>query len=383
MALTGFSVATAAGISDRLLSLVFTVTVVLVLAVAVWSAFCAWAEIRRFVTLAVCALAWQVVADVAWYVAYEQDSGGIPHLGWWTPALYIALVLALAAVWTGVRDILRPCDRLLRNAFLDYSIVVVAAASVAILIADPRSTSALGALASLDTIARTLLCLLVVVLFASALLGRWRSLPLPVGLFALALLCDACGALVETYSTAHGGYTSDRWTSLVWFIALVFLLFGALAVIAGVERPVRLARNALPGVSATPLVAVVLAAWTAAGAVAVYGAVNSDQPALFAGVVAIVWIGAAGLLRLVSALGETRTAYLRLNDALFGLEQEHERAEGLVAQLAQRNVELTAVHSMLGPLLDMANERTDGALRAQLEEIADDLVAWLPFRHPE
>jgi len=40
---------------------------------------------------------------------------------------------------------------------------------------------------------------------------------------------------------------------------------------------------------------------------------------------------------------------------------------------------LSAIQTMLGPLLEIANERTDGMLRSNLEATAHDLADWLPL----
>lgn len=69
------------------------------------------------------------------------------------------------------------------------------------------------------------------------------------------------------------------------------------------------------------------------------------------------------------------------------LEQERERSDALVAEraatitkLAQRNMELTTIQALLGSVFDLADERSNGELRARLEETAEDLAAWLPPR---
>ena len=72
------------------------------------------------------------------------------------------------------------------------------------------------------------------------------------------------------------------------------------------------------------------------------------------------------------------------------LESAREEADALVrerdatiAQLAQRNVELTAIQALLGSVFDLADERSNGELRSRLKETADDLAAWLPPKDPD
>lgn len=128
-----------------------------------------------------------------------------------------------------------------------------------------------------------------------------------------------------------------------------------------------------------PLLVVTATAWAVSGGVALHGYLSGEHPGLFAGLAAIGWIGIAGVLRMVGALGEARTAYLRLDEAHFALEQAQAQRESDIAELARRNVVLSAIQTMLGPLLEIANERTDGMLRSNLEATAHDLADWLPL----
>jgi len=378
--LVAFWVATLLGVDAGALNLAFTVVVVLVLPVGWWAVLAAPAQLRWFVALAVGALFSQVIGSVLWYVEYlHRGSGTLPSLGYWSPFLYLALVMAAGAAWTGVRGILRS-----RDVMLDYSMVVAAVASVACAVAVHHFRRAGWSLTAVDAVLRPLLSLLVVVLIASAVLGRWQALPLSMGLFGASLLMDAGGLLFASYFEWRGVYTNDRWPDLFWCTAAVIALFAALTIIARVDRPLRLSREAVPGVSPFPLLITTTVAWTIAAAVILHGALAHDEPALIGGMVAVAWIGVAAVLRIIAALYETRSAYRGLDEAHFLLELARERADQLVAQrdtvitqLEQRNAELTAIQTMLGPLLDMVDERTHGQLRSNLEEAGDDLAAWL------
>ncbi|MGI8629516.1 MAG: hypothetical protein ACR2LV_05060 [Solirubrobacteraceae bacterium] len=102
--LVAFWVATLLDVDAGVLNLVFTVVVVLVLPVGWWAVFAAPAQLRWFVALAVGALFSQVIGSVLWYVEYlHRGSGMLPSLGYWSPFLYLALVMAAGAAWTGVR----------------------------------------------------------------------------------------------------------------------------------------------------------------------------------------------------------------------------------------------------------------------------------------
>jgi biopolymer transport protein ExbB/TolQ len=109
--------------------------------------------------------------------------------------------------------------------------------------------------------------------------------------------------------------------------------------------------------------------------------------ALYAGIAAAIWIGLAVSLRALSALEDSRAAYARLDEAHLALEQAADEAKELaderdetIAALARRNVEYSAAQAMLGSLLELADDRSDGQLRARLEETAEELTEWLPQR---
>lgn len=379
-ALGVYWVATFAGVPSPVLSLVFTVTLPLVPPLGWWAVKRAVPELRRFAILATAGITFQGVGSVLWYVAFLENESKVPQPpGYWTPFLHIALLLGVAAAWVGVRDALRR-----RQAMLDYSVVVAAGACVAVAVLEQEFQSG-WSLASFDAAFRPLVNVLLVTLIASAALGRWHGLPLPVGLLALGQLFSAAGDLLFAYFTARGEYVDDRWTGLLWLTGAVIAMVTAASVILRIDRPIRLTRQALPGVSPLALLLATVGAWSVAVAVALYGVLSDHRASLYAGLAAGAWIGIAAPLRTLGALQEARAAYQRLDEAHLSLEKASERAEQLVherdqtiAQLAQRNVELTAIQTMLGSLFELADERSDGELRSRLEETADDLTSWLP-----
>jgi hypothetical protein len=381
-ALAVYWAATFAGVSSSVLSLVFTVTLPLVPPLAWWAAARARPELRRFVLLAAAGITFQGLGSVLWYVAFLRNGSHVPDPpGFWTPFLHVALLLGAAAAWVGVRDAVRPRQSAL---MLDYSVVFAAGACVAVALLEDQVRTGWSA-ASLDAAFRPVVNVLLVTLIASAGLGRWQGLPLPVGLLALGQVFSAAGDILFAYNTARGSYVDDRWTNLLWLTGAVIAMVTAASVILRIDRPIRLSRHALPGVSPAVIGFAAAGAWVVASAVMVYGALGEHRAALCAGVAAGLWIGIAGPLRTAGALREAREAYLRLDRAHFSLERASEHASELVderdetiAQLAQRNVELTAIQTMLGSLFELADERSDGELRSRLHETAEELAAWLP-----
>lgn len=375
-------IAALAGVSSGALSTVFTAMVAVLVALVWWARSRAPAELRLFAILACLAVTLQVIGTGLWFVAFATNGREVPEPpGYWTPVLHVALLVGVAASWAAVRDALRP-----REAALDYSIVLVAAGAVAVA-AVGHQLEIGDAGAAVDAIARPIAGILVVTLVVSAALGRWRALPLAVGLFALAQIFNGLGDVLFGFLAAQGAYTDNRWTGALWFAGTMIAMVAAAAILLRVERPVWLSREALPAVSPRALTVAAVGAWAVAGAVTLYGALKGEPAALYAGVVASVWIGVAVSLRTLSALEESRAAYRRLDEAHLALEQAADEASRLAAErdetietLAQRNVEHSAVQAMLGSLLELADDRSDGQLRARLEETADELTAWLPER---
>lgn len=384
LGLTAFWVTVIAGASRATISTAFTSIVVVLLVAVWWAAARARANLRSFIRLAAWAVSFQTVGSVLWVIAFEHNGRHAPAPpGYWTPFLYVALALGAAAAWAAVRDVVR-----IREATLDYSVVLAAGACLAVAAIGAQFESGLSTAAALDAAARPVAGVLIVVIVVSAALGNWQTLPLPVGLFAASQVFNAAGNLLFGTLAAEGAY-DNRWTDSLWLTSAVLAIVAATAVALRIDRPLREPRaDTLPAVSARELMLAAMAAWSCCTAVTLYGALGDHPTALVSGLAASVWIGLAVPLRTLLALQESRDAYRRLDQAHFALERAGDRAAELgrqrdetLQQLERRNVEYRAVQAMLGPLLEIADERSDGQLRARLEETADDLTAWLPDQH--
>ena len=367
--------AAVAGAPNGALSAVFNLGVGVLVVLAWWAARRAPEELRLFAVLASLAVTLQVIGTALWYSAFLANGREVPEPpGYWTPFLWIGLALGVAAAWAAVRGALR-----LREAVLDYVIVIAAAAAVAVATVGYRLEPGISA-AAIDATIRPVTGVLMVTLVVSAALGRWRVLALPVGLFAVAQTFTATGNIMFGWLTAEAAYTDNRWTGAVWFTGVLVAMLAAAAMILRVDRPIRLSREALPAVSPCALILAAVGAWTVAGAVTLYGALGDRPEALYAGIAAGVVIGLAVSLRTLSALEESRAAYRRLDEAHLSLERVAAERDETIDALARRNVEHNAAQAMLGSLLELADDRSDGQLRARLEETADDLTQWLPQR---
>ncbi len=334
--------ATIANLGTVALNLIFTLLVMAIFPAGALARSKLPAHLRGWGALTLGALFLQIIANAIWYVDYLHDAPRLPGVGLWTITLYVALAVAAAAAWTDVREILRP-----RDAFLDYSIVVAAAASIGAAIVGHHLTGPWTASIVSNVISASL-SLLIVVIIGSAALGRWQALPIPVGLMGASLLFDAAGFLWSSYSFTQGAlYTNNRWPTALWLTAAVLALLIALAVIAGQNQPMHLTRKPVPGISPIALLVPAGLALAIAAGVAVLGAANANPIALYTGLGAVTWIAAASLVRASTGLAETRAAYNELDAAHLQLEHAHERSAGLVAQLEHRNSELAAAQAML------------------------------------
>ena len=382
------AVATALGADRRLLELTPPALAIAVLPFGWRASRVAPATVRRFMTLAVLAMTFQSTGLLMWFVAKRGvRPAAHPALGYWTPLLYLAVVAAAAAAWTIVRGVLRA-----RDAALECSIIAAAAAAIGVAIANQHMGRSGWAIDAIDAMVRPLLSLLVVTLVMSALLGRGSSLPVSVMFLGAALLTTAAAQLWASCDAAEGHTAGRGGRDLLWLGSSVLFLLAALAILSRRDRPLRLPRAAIPGANPAGLAVVIAAAWAAAGFVLINGLLTSSTVEITAGAAGVTWVSLAAVTRTASALHQTRGAYRALDEAHFALEQERERVEELIverdaviATLRERNVELSTTQIMLGPLLDLADERTEGRLRTSLEETADDLASWLPLspRHGE
>jgi hypothetical protein len=380
--LSAYWSAAVAGLPNGMLSAIFTAMVAVLVVLAWWARARAPSELGLFALLASVAVTLQVVGTGLWYTAFLVNGGEVPEPpGYWTPFLWLGLIFGVAAAWAAVRRALR-----LREAILDYSIVIAAAAALAVATVsyqlEPGVTGA-----AIDATVRPITGILMVTLVVSAALGRWRALPLALGLFAVAQTFNAAGDLLFAGLAAAGAYVDNRWTGALWFTGVMLAILAAAALILRVERPIWLSREALPAVSPRALMVAATGAWAVTGTVALYGALGGKPAALYAGIAAAIWIGLAVSLRALSALEDSRAAYGRLDEAHLALEQAADEAKKLaderdetIAALARRNVEYSAAQAMLGSLLELADDRSDGQLRARLEETAEELTEWLPQR---
>jgi uncharacterized membrane protein len=364
--------ATIADVGAGPLNLAFTVLVMAIFPAGYLAVRKAPPHLRRWATLTVASLFIQIVANAIWYVDYLERHDRFPGFGAWTVVLYLALISAAAAAWTGVREILRA-----RDAFVDYSIVMAAAVSVAGAIIG-RHLGAPWTASTISDVISAVLSLLIVVIIGSAALGRWQALPFPVGLVGLSLLFDAAGFLISSYSFTEGPYTNNRWPTALWLTAAAIGLLAALAVIAGEDRPIHLTRKPLPGTSPASVLVPAAVALAIPAAIALHGAMESDPIALYSGLGAVIWIAVATLVRSTLAVAETRAAYSDLDGAHLELERAHERSSRLVTELGRRNLELTTIQTMLGEVFEIADERSEGQLRSNLESAGADLTEWLP-----
>ena len=138
----------------------------------------------------------------------------------------------------------------------------------------------------------------------------------------------------------------------------------------------RPARPLVPGRPCGPLPVVLVAPLAAATAFAI----TSLEQLSVGLTVAFVGLSSAVAFAVVLAVRARRSihvltrAYLELDRGLFKSEQTRERLSVAIGELAGANVQLRAMSIAFAELLNLANERSNGRMRALIEETGAELA---------
>jgi len=370
-----YAVATMAGAPRDALSLVYNVPMAMIPPAAWWAVARAPSELRRIWALLAAAASLWLVGSVVWYGYYVAGGQRIPvPPGPWDPVLVAGYCLALGGIVVAVRGAIS-----FRHVALDSIVIVAAALAVGAALVGHGLEDGVTA-ASLTTLARPVFGLVALTLIATAALEARDGVPLSIALVGGGQVFLTLGSLVYSYAAVQTRYVDDRWTDLLWAVGAVVSLLAGAVVILGIDRPVKVSLRArLPGEA--PGVRTVL--FGALGTLAVtigvalYGYAAHQEATLVAGLVASFAIGAAMALRAASLIRELERAYARLDRAQLAEEQANDRLAQANEELARVNVELRCAHTAFGDLLALADERTDGGMRALIEDVGDDLARLL------
>ena len=138
----------------------------------------------------------------------------------------------------------------------------------------------------------------------------------------------------------------------------------------------RPARPLVPGRPHGPLPVVVVAFAAAATAFAIawLHGLSASLTVAFVGLSSAVALAVVLALRTSRSFRVLERAYLELDRGLFESEQTRERLSIAIGELAGANVQLRAMSIAFAELLNLANERSNGRMRALIEETGAELA---------
>jgi hypothetical protein len=249
--------------------------------------------------------------------------------------------------------------------------VIVTAAGVALAAPFVRHGLENGVnVSSVFTLNRPILSIVILMLVTSAALRSWEGMPLSIAMLGLAEAALTIGNLIYAFEAVQNRYVDERWATLAWGGGAVIALLAASTLILRVDRPVRLdTATRIPDhpVGSSRVLLVSLGGLLLSCGVAGYGLTIGSRGLAVAGLASCLAIGVAMAFRATESIRSAETAYLRLDSALAETEKARD-------ELARANVEIQAIQIAFADLLNLADERTQGRLRALIEDAGADLA---------
>jgi hypothetical protein len=364
-----YSAAAVAGIPNPILTPILN-SVVIPVPVVVWWAYArAPTPLRRPVFLLALGATLWLVGSIVWEGFYLAAGDKVPHPpGVWDVFFISAQLLVITALVLAMRSLIS-----FRLAGLDA--VIVTAAGIALAAPFVRRGLENGVdVASIVTLNRPILSIVILMLIASAALRSWEGVPLSMAMLGLAEAILTIGNLIYAFRAVQNRYVDDRWATLAWSGGAIIALLAASTLILRIDRPVRLGGPSatIPGhpAGATRVLLVSLGGLLLSCGVAGYGLTVSSAGLAVAGLGSCVAIGIAMAFRATSTIRTAEAAYGQLDRAL--AETENARDD-----LARVNVEIRAVQIAFADLLNLADERTEGRIRALIEDTGRELAELL------
>jgi hypothetical protein len=370
-----YAAATIGGAPRSTLSLVFS-AVMLPVPFAVWWAYArAPAALRRPIFLLGLAATLWLLGSLVWEGFSVAAGNQVPRSpGVWDAFFVTARLLVIAALVIAMRSVIS-----FRLAALDASIVV--AAGLALAAPFVRQGLEQGATAaSLVTLNRPILSIVTLMLIVSAALGSWEGLPLSFGMLGAAEFALTVGNLIYSYSAVQGAYVDDRWADLAWAAGAVMALLASSLIILRIDRLIRLpARTRIPNhpPGSKPVLLLSVGALSLALTVACYGLLIESHGLALVGVVTSVAIGLSMALRARESIRTAEDAYQRLDRALAETERARDELATANEELGRANAEIRAMQIAFADLLNLADERTHGRMRALIEDTGGELAELL------
>ncbi len=283
-------------------------------------------------------------------------------------AAEILVILALAGV------VGPACS--LRLLVLDTSVITAVGLALAAL----RARRGVESSAGFVPVGSAVLGVGALTLVVSAALQSRHGVPLSIGIFGLAEVPLIAGSVIHAYGAAQGPFVDERWAGLAWGAGAIVAAVAASVLVLGVDRRLRpRVRSAIPGHAggARPIILLWTVALTLALGVSCYGVLSRSQRVGLVGLIAGAAIGLALALRARESIRTAETAYRRLDLALAESERSHDALVLANEELADANVQSRAVQVAFASLLNMADERSHGRIRALIEETGGELAELL------
>jgi signal transduction histidine kinase len=306
-----YAAATIAGAPADVLSSVFALTVPLVPVAAWWAFARAPAELRVLIGFLAGAATLWLAGSLDWYRHFVETGGNVPPpAGRWVVVFLCAYAVAGVGVYLTLRRAIS-----LRRAALSGSIVGAAGIALGAAVAG-RGFEAGVTGQSVVTVVQALAGVAVLTLLASAALASRPGLPLSIVVFGAGQALLTIGHILYSYDAVGSPALELRWPQIAWYAGVVCSILAACVIALGVDRPVRLTRDA-PHADPRAVPFGVFAALALTVAVAVYGQAADEQAVLLVGLAASAWVGAAAALM----AGEALRALARANQRLQELDR--------------------------------------------------------------
>lgn len=372
--------ATIVGVRQSILSTVFAAVMAPVPLAVWWAYFRAPRELRRPVRLLAWAATLWLVGSLVWEGFYVADGRIVPQPpGVWDAFFVSAQVLVIVALLIALRLFIS-----VRMAALDALVVV----ATGVVLAAPfvwHGLSRGATVASVFTLNRPLLSIVILMLVVSAALGSAEGLPRSMAMLGLAEVALTAGNLVYAYAAVQDRYENVAWADLAWEGGALTAMVAASILILGVDKPIRLAaRRPIPThpAGSRPVLLLSVVALTLGLLVAGYGVVSDVSSLSLVGLAASFAIGVAMAARGRDAIRTAEDAYERLDDSLAETERARDELDAANEELRRANVEIRAMSVANAQLLNLADERTGGRMRDLIEETGTDLAALLEEQLP-
>jgi hypothetical protein len=356
---------------------------VLPIPIAVWWAFRrAPSGMRRPLLLfGVAALIW-TAGTIVWYAEFFAAGTSVPEPPGPADGFFLtARLFIIAGIVAAVRSAVS-----FRIAALDAALIISAGLAVGAAIVGPHLERDFTA-STLVTLNGPILGVVILMLLASAAFGSWEGLPRSFIFLGAGVAALTAGTFIYSYRALLNTYVDDRWAGLPWSVAAVLILLATSIIVLGLDRPVRIARAAIPNrpPGSNSVLLLSLAALAMTLGVAAYGHLAEIRAVAAVGVAASISIGVAMALRAREAIRNAEKAYARLDRALAEAERSGDELTFANVELRQANVQLQAMQIALADALNLADARTQGRLRELIESTGEELAELLEeqLRQPQ